>query len=133
MGMAKPEAKTVSAAGEIDPRPIQPSVVATEAETRATNLPGEEERPSILITWLVYSKIVKYGKGDKEPTQGSMFSAGHEPTQDRAFGEGFESTQSSDFGMGHEPTQDSAFGEGRESTQNDPWDRRRGSAQPAGP
>ena len=33
MGMAKTEAKTVSAAGEIDPRPVQPSVVATEAET----------------------------------------------------------------------------------------------------
>ena len=49
MGMAKTEAKTVSAAGEIDPRPIQPSVVATEAETRTTNLPGEAERPSILI------------------------------------------------------------------------------------
>ena len=49
MGMAKPEAKTVSATGEIDPRPVQPSVVATEADTRATNLPGEAERPSILI------------------------------------------------------------------------------------
>ena len=35
MGMAKTEAKTVSAAGEIDPRPVQPSVVVTEAETRA--------------------------------------------------------------------------------------------------
>ena len=48
MGMAKTEAKTGSAADEIDPRPVQPSVVATEAETRATNLPGEAERPSIL-------------------------------------------------------------------------------------
>ena len=47
MGMAKTEAKTVSAAGEIDPRPVLPSVVATEAETRATNLPGGAERPSI--------------------------------------------------------------------------------------
>ena len=49
MGMAITEAKTVSAAGEIDPRPVQPSVVVTEAEMRATNLPGEAERPSILI------------------------------------------------------------------------------------
>ena len=46
---ARAEAKTVSAAGEIDPRPVQPSVVATEAETLATNLPGEAERPSTLI------------------------------------------------------------------------------------
>ena len=49
MGMAKPEAKTVSTAGEVDPRPVQPSVVAPEAEARETNLPGEAERPSILI------------------------------------------------------------------------------------
>ena len=49
MGMANPEAQTVTAAGEIDPRPVQPSVLATEAETRATNLPGEAERMSILI------------------------------------------------------------------------------------
>ena len=43
MGVAKTEAKTVSAAGEIDPRPVQPSVVGTEAETRATNLPGKQK------------------------------------------------------------------------------------------
>ena len=49
MGMAKTEAKTVSAANEIDPRPVQLSAAAKEAETRATNLPGEAERPSILI------------------------------------------------------------------------------------
>ena len=47
MGMAKTEAKTVSVAGEIDSRPVQPS--ATEAETRATNVPRGAERPSILI------------------------------------------------------------------------------------
>ena len=49
MGMAKTESKTVSAAGETDPRPVQPLVVATEAEPRAMNFPGEAERPSILI------------------------------------------------------------------------------------
>ena len=49
VGMAKTEAKTVSAAGEIDPRPVQPSAVVTEIETRATHLPGGAERPSILI------------------------------------------------------------------------------------
>ena len=64
---------------------------------------------------------MKCGRGEREPTQGSMFSAGHEPTQDSAFGEGHESTQSS------------AFGVGRESTQTDPWDRRGGSEQPASP
>ena len=52
-----------------------------------------------------------------------MFSAGHEPTEDSALGEGFESTQGSAFDVGHEPTQNSAFGEGRESTQTNPWDR----------
>ena len=49
VSMAKTEAKTVSSAGEIDPRPVQPSLVATEAETRAMNLPEGAERPSILI------------------------------------------------------------------------------------
>ena len=44
----KPKAKTVSAAVEIDPRPVQLSVVAMEAETRATNLPWGAERLSIL-------------------------------------------------------------------------------------
>ena len=43
MGMAKNEAKTVSTAGRIDPRPGMPSLVATEAEARATNFPGEAE------------------------------------------------------------------------------------------
>ena len=49
MSMGKTEAKTVLAAGEIDLRPVQPSAVATEAETRAMNLPGGAEPPSILI------------------------------------------------------------------------------------
>ena len=44
-----------------------------------------------LFTWLVCAKIVKRGRGEREPIQGSMFSAGHEPNQDSAFGEGFES------------------------------------------
>ena len=49
-----------------------------------------------------------------------MFSAGHEPTQDSAFGEVFESTQSRSFDVGQELTQNNAFGDGRESTQTDP-------------
>ena len=84
-------------------------------------------------TWLVCAKMMKCGRGEREPTQGSMFSAGHKPNQDSAFGEGHESSERSAFGVGHEPTQDSACGEGLESTQTDPWDRRGGSAQPARP
>ena len=50
LGTAKKnEAQTVSAAGEIDPRPVQPSAVVTEAEARPMNLPREAERPSILV------------------------------------------------------------------------------------
>ena len=56
MGMAKTEPKTVSAAGEIDPRPVNLSVVASEAETRAANLPEEAERPSILARGLCVRK-----------------------------------------------------------------------------
>ena len=54
IGIAKSEAKAVSAAGEIDWRPVQSSVVATEAETRAINLPGGAERPSSLYVARVY-------------------------------------------------------------------------------
>ena len=46
---------------------------------------------------------------------------------------GTKSTQSSAFGAGHESTHSSDFGTGHEPTQTDPWDRRGGSAQPAGP
>ena len=50
MSMATTEAKTVPAADEIDPRPAQSSAAATEAETQATNLPGEaESRQSLYV------------------------------------------------------------------------------------
>ena len=48
MGMAETK-KTVSPAGEIDTRPVQPLMVATEAGTQATNRPGGAEIPLILI------------------------------------------------------------------------------------
>ena len=72
-------------------------------------------------------------RGEREPTQDSMFRAGHEPTQDSAFGEGHEFTQGSAFGEGHESTQSGAFGAGHGFTQTDPWDRREASAQPDDP
>ena len=86
-------------------------------------------------TWLVCAKIVKFGRGEGDPTSGSMFSAGHEPAKTvlLARGVGREPTQGSVFGAGYEPTQGNAFGAGHEPTQTDPWDRRRGSAQPTGP
>ena len=40
-GTAKTEAKSVSAAGKVRPRPGQRSTVATDAETRATGANGE--------------------------------------------------------------------------------------------
>ena len=49
LGTAKNEAKAVPAAGKVGPRPGQRSAVATEAETRATNLPEGVERSSILM------------------------------------------------------------------------------------
>ena len=55
-GMAKPGAKRVSTEGEIEPRPVQSSAIVTEAETRAMNLPGGAERPSILIRGLCVRK-----------------------------------------------------------------------------
>ena len=44
VGMAIAEVITVSAAREIDPRPVQPSAVAAEADTRATNILPEEQK-----------------------------------------------------------------------------------------
>jgi len=48
-GTAKTEAKAVLAVGENFPRAGRRSTVATEADTRATNLPEGAERSSILI------------------------------------------------------------------------------------
>ena len=48
-GYGKNQTKTVSAAGEIDPQPVQPSLVAMKAETRPANFPGKAERSPILI------------------------------------------------------------------------------------
>ena len=45
VGTAKTEAKSLSAAGRPLPRPGQRSKVATDAETRATNLPREQKGP----------------------------------------------------------------------------------------
>ena len=42
VGTAKTEAKSLSAAGKARPRPGQRSTMATDAETRATNLPEGE-------------------------------------------------------------------------------------------
>ena len=59
VGMAKTESKAVSAAGEIDPRPVQPSAVDMEAETQGTHLPGEVERPPILARGPCVRKLGK--------------------------------------------------------------------------
>lgn len=76
MGTASIEAKTVSAAGEINPRSAQPSTTANEAEIQSTNLHGEAERPLILThMWPVCAKNVIIGEGEEDRTQGSIFSA----------------------------------------------------------
>ena len=56
MCMEKTEATTVSAAGEFEPRLVQPSAVTMEAQTRATNLPGGVEMPPIFIRGLCGQK-----------------------------------------------------------------------------
>ena len=98
-------------------------------------------------TWLVCAKTVKIDRGEGESTQDSMFSAGHKPTQGRAFGEGrgaqchprqcFRCRALAHprqcFRCGARAHPNSACGAGHEPIQIDPWDRRGGSAQPAGP
>ena len=87
MGKGKAEAKKVSAAGEIVPR----QGTAFGSGHRGRNTSDGSSRGSrkavYPFTWLVCEKIVKYGRGERKPTQRSIFSAGREPTQDSAFGE----------------------------------------------
>ena len=59
VGTAKTEAKPLSAAGKVRPRPGQRSTVATEEETRATNPPEGAERSSILIRGPCVRKSLK--------------------------------------------------------------------------
>ena len=56
MGMAKPKAKTVSAAGEIDPRPVQPSEVAMEAKKTRDESPRGSRKSVNPYTLLVCTK-----------------------------------------------------------------------------
>ena len=49
MGVADIEARTVPAAYKINPRLVEPSLVATEAEIRTTNPPVGAENTSIVI------------------------------------------------------------------------------------
>ena len=49
VGTAKTEAKSLSATGKARPRSGQQSTVATDAETRAKNLPEGAEKSSILM------------------------------------------------------------------------------------
>ena len=93
---------------------------------------GEQQGPRTLYVARVWENG-ECGRGEREAIHSSMFSAGHEPPQDGDVVEESEFTQCSAFGVGHEPTQASALGEGRKSTLTDPWDRRGGSAWPAGP
>ena len=43
VGMAKPKAKTLSAAGEIDTRPVQPSAEATKQKHEPRIFPGGQK------------------------------------------------------------------------------------------
>ena len=49
VGTTKTDAKSLSVPGKARPRPAQRSTMATDAETRATNLPEGAERSSILM------------------------------------------------------------------------------------
>ena len=78
VGMEKNKTNTVSAAGDINPRPVQPSAVATEVKTRASDeSPRGIRNTANPYTWLVCANIVKFGRAEGESIQGSMLSAGH--------------------------------------------------------
>ena len=77
VGTAITETKSLSAAGKVRPRPAQRSTVATDAETRATKLPEEAERSSILIRGPCVRKSQKSAEVKGSPPQDSAFGAGH--------------------------------------------------------
>ena len=76
VGTAKTEAKSLSVAREAHPRPGELSTVVADAEARAANLLGSRKvvKPH---TWPVCAKIVKVGSGERKPTPGITFGAGH--------------------------------------------------------
>ena len=76
-GTAKTERKSLAAAGNARPRPGQRSTVATDAKTRATNLPEGEEKVVNHHTWPVCAKIAIIGGGERNRTQDSTFRVGY--------------------------------------------------------
>ena len=54
--------------------------MATEADTRATNLLEGAEKSSILIRGRVCPNIVKTRRAGRQPTPNSNIGAGHQPT-----------------------------------------------------
>ena len=79
VGTAKTEAKSLSAAGKVHPRPGQRSTVATDAETRATNLPEGAERSSILIRGPCVRKPQKSAEVEGSPPKTALSVRGTSP------------------------------------------------------
>ena len=79
VGTAKTEAKAVSAAGNIRPRPGQRSAVATQAAIRATNLPEGTERSSILKRGQCVRKSQKLAAVKGSPTKAVLSVRGTSP------------------------------------------------------
>ena len=92
-----------------------------------------EQKPVNSYTLLVCAKIVKCGRGEREPTQDSMFSAGRKPTKQKGLSARGTSPPKAVFSVRGTIIRSSSFGAGHEPTQTEPWDRRGGSAQPTGP
>ena len=67
VGTAKTESKSLSATGNVPPRPGQRSTVATDAETRATKLLEGAERSTILIRGPCVRKCLKLAEVKGSP------------------------------------------------------------------
>ena len=79
VGTAETEVKSLSAAGKARPRPGQRSTVATDTETRATNLPEGAERSLILKRGPCVRKSQKSAEVKGSPPKTALSVLGTSP------------------------------------------------------
>ena len=98
--LAKPEAKTVSSVGEIDPRPVDFGSSDRGRKTSDESSRGSREAVN-LYTWFVCASIAKIGRGGGRPPKRACSVRGTSPPKAVL----------------------SARGARPKPTQIDPWDR----------
>ena len=79
VGTAKTDAKSLSGAGKIRPRPEQRSTVSTDVETRAKNFPERAEMSSVLTRSPYVQKSQKSAEVKGNPPKKALSVRGNSP------------------------------------------------------